>query len=142
MASEAKGSEFLLQVEDPLNAGTFDTMGGLKTKSGTLNGEAVDVTNHGSNGWREMLNGAGINSIDVSGEGVTQRVEVFKRVLEYWKNKAFLTWRLSMAFGAENVIQITGLFQTTSIEFSGENDKEVPYSLSLQNSGEPDIQIF
>lgn len=140
--NELKGSEFLLQVEDPLNVGTFDLLGGLKTKSGTLNGEPVDVTNHGSNGWRQLLNNAGINSIDVSGEGVTQRVETFKRVLEYWKNKQFLTWRLSMVFGAENVVLITGEFQNTSIEFSGENDKEVPYSLTLQSSGEPDIQIF
>jgi TP901-1 family phage major tail protein len=142
MSLELKGSEYLLKIEDPLNAGTFLEVGGVKSKSMTLNGEAVDVTNHGSNGWRQLLNGAGINSIDFSGEGVTRKVDTIKMMLESWKDKNFVNMRLESLLGADNVLTITVLSQIVTIELSGENDKEVPYSLSFQSAGEPTIDIF
>jgi len=137
-----KGSEFLLEVEDPGAPGNFSTLGGLKSKTLTLNGEPVDVTNHGSAGYRKLLNGTGINSIDVAGDGVTVKIDSLKDILEFWVNRAQLTFRVSIKLGADNVVQITGPFAIASIEFSGENDKEVPYSISLQSADKPDIQIY
>lgn len=142
MSNELKGSEFLLQVEDPTNAGTFFTLGGLKSKSLTMNKESVDVTNHGSQGWRQLLQGAGIQSLDCSGEGVTNKVVQLKYLLEAWKDRRFVSLRLSMKLGEEDVLIIDVNADITSIEFSGENDKEVPYSMSFQSADVPNIEIF
>ncbi len=142
MSNELKGSEFTLELEDPANVGVFELIGGLKSKSFTLNGEPVEVTNHGSNGWRELLNGAGLQSMDVSGEGVTQQTATIKRLFEAWRDNQLVKARIKLLLGAEDVIQITGDFKVATIELSGENDKEVPYSTSLMSSGRPDLQIF
>lgn len=142
MSNELKGNDFLLQIEDPLNPGTYNTVSGLRTNSATLNGEAVDTTSKGTNGWRRLLNGAGVNSIDLSGEGVTERTDIMKRVFTAFKARNFVNARLSMKFGAEDVVVITGAFKITAIELSGEQNKEVPYSLSLMSANEPDFQIL
>lgn len=140
--NELKGSEFLLQIEDPGNEGTFLTLGGLKTKSLTLNSEEVDITNHGSNHWREILEGAGIQNIEASGEGVAQKVQTLKLLLSSFMNNLHPNIRLVTTLGDENVLQITGAFKISSLELSGENDKEVPYSVSFLSAVKPDVQIF
>lgn len=140
--NELRGSEFLLQIEDPTNAGTYHTLGGLKSKTLTLNKEAVDVTNHGSQGWRQLLNNAGIQSLDCSGEGVTNKVVALQHLLTFFKQRSQVNLRLSMKLGDENVLQIDVQADITSFEFSGENDKEVPYSISFQSAAAPTMDIF
>lgn len=142
MSNVLKGSEFDGRIEDPTSAGTWLDIGGLKSKTMTFNGESVDITNHGSNGWRQLLNGAGVNSIDASMEGVTNKVDSLKHIVQAWKERTHIRLQLRMLFGADNVLTIDVIAKITSIEFSGENDKEVPYSFSFQSADEPDMQIF
>ena len=55
-----KGSGFLLRIADA--GGAYTTVAGLRTTQLSINGEAVNVTNKGSGGWRELLSGAGVRS--------------------------------------------------------------------------------
>ena len=45
-------------------------IGGIRTESMTINNETVDVTDKDGNGWRELLEGAGITSMSLKGSGV------------------------------------------------------------------------
>ena len=45
---------------------------GVREKSIALNGEAIDVTGDDSNGWREVLEEAAENQVDISISGVTR----------------------------------------------------------------------
>lgn len=65
-----KGSAFLLKVGDGAAVPTFATVAGLRTTQLSVNGEAVVVTNKDSGGWRQLLSGAGVRSVSVSGAGV------------------------------------------------------------------------
>ena len=140
--NELKGNEFLFQIEDPNNPDTFLDLGGLKTNSISWASEAVEITKKGSNGWRQIMNSCGVNSLDFSGEGFAEKSVTLKHLLTAMKNKSFLNCRLSMKLGDENVLQITVNSKITSLEFTGENDQGVPYTVSAMQAEEPDVQIF
>jgi TP901-1 family phage major tail protein len=65
-----KGREVLLKIGDGATTEVFTTIGGLNTTGLTINNEQVDITNKGSGGWRELLEGAGVQSMGISGSGV------------------------------------------------------------------------
>jgi TP901-1 family phage major tail protein len=43
---------------------------GIREKGITVSGEAVDITNDDSNGWRELLDAAQVNGVEISCSGV------------------------------------------------------------------------
>ena len=65
-----KGSAFLLKVGDGAAMPVFATVAGLRTTQLSVNGEAVVVTSKDSGGWRQLLSGAGVRSVSVTGAGV------------------------------------------------------------------------
>ena len=68
--SKIKGSDMLLQL-DTTGSGNYTTIGGIQTSRLSIRRGDTDVTNQSSTGkWRELLEGAGIVAIDVSGSGV------------------------------------------------------------------------
>lgn len=124
-----KGLSFLLKVGAP--AGT--TVAGLRATAMTLNGEAVDVTNKDStNQWRELLAGAGVISMSITGSGVfvddsnvlTLRANSIARTLDAY----------TLAFESGDTYD--GTFQVTNVEHAGDYNGEVTYNVSLESSGE------
>src|SRR5438034_9162402 len=65
-----RGSAFLLKISDGLPTSTYATVAGLKTTQLSINGDAVAITNKGSDGWRELLSGAGVRSVSVAAGGI------------------------------------------------------------------------
>ncbi len=64
------GKDLLIKV-DVDGSGTFETLAGLRATRISFNAEAVDVTSLESDGgWRELLAGAGVRSVAISGAGV------------------------------------------------------------------------
>jgi TP901-1 family phage major tail protein len=110
---------------------TFTTIGGLRSTSLTINNESVDVTNKDSSNQRTLLAAAGVQSISVSGSGVftdaasetTMKTNVLADTID---NYQFLV----PDFGT-----FTGGFQVTSVEYAGEYNGEVTYSMSFESSG-------
>ncbi|HAD25889.1 MAG TPA: phage major tail protein, TP901-1 family [Alphaproteobacteria bacterium] len=127
-----KGRELLLKV-DGTGAGAFSTVAGLRTRSLSLNARPVDITNADSaNGWRETLAGAGVKSAAVSGSGVFLDAAADETARGYFFNGTIREWQIILPdFGT-----IEGLFQITGLEFNGDHDGEVSYSLSLESAGE------
>ena len=65
-----KGSAFLLKVGNGAVPVVYATVAGLRTTQMSVNGEAIVVTTKDSGGWRQLLSGAGVRSVSVSGAGV------------------------------------------------------------------------
>ena len=126
-----KGALLLLKVGNGGSPETFTTVAGLRSTSIALNDETGDVTNKDSGNKRTLLAGAGINSISVSGSGV------------FTDQPSELTVRTNFASGSFANYQVVlpdlgtyeGAFQITSLEYAGEFNGEVTYSLSLEGSG-------
>lgn len=128
-----KGDSLLIKVGDGEVSETFTTLAGLRTKSLTINAEEVDVTTaDDTTKWRQLLSGAGIKTMSVSGSGVfkdaatdaTVRTEMFAQAI---KNYQIVV----PDFGT-----FEGAFQMTQLEYGGEHNGEVTYSIALASAGE------
>ncbi len=124
-----KGKDLLVKISDGTS---FVTVAGLRSRRIAFNAEIVDITHAESvNRWRELLAGAGVRRASISGRGL------FK------DGASDALVRQSFFDGAVNDCQIVvpdfgtieGLFQISSLEFSGEHNGEVAFDVSLESAG-------
>ncbi|MFZ5913633.1 MAG: phage major tail protein, TP901-1 family [Pseudomonadota bacterium] len=127
-----KGKDLLLKV-DSTGGGVFVTVAGLRARSLSLNARPIDITNADSaNGWREMLDGAGVKSAAVSGAGVFRDEAADETIRGYFFNGSVRNWQVIVPdFGV-----IQGAFQITGLDYAGEYDGEATYSLNLESAGD------
>ena len=126
-----KGVEFLLKIGDGATTEAFTTIGGCRSNSFSINNEQVDVTNKDSSGDRELLDGAGITSIEVSGSGIFDG-GTEQTLLEL---KARTDLQANYQIIVPNHGTYEGAFQAGSMELGGEHNGEVTFSVSLSSSG-------
>ncbi|MDR6128701.1 TP901-1 family phage major tail protein [Sphingomonas sp. SORGH_AS802] len=126
-----RGSAFLLKVGDGAAAPAFATVAGLRTTQFAINGEAVVVTNKDSGGWRQLLSGAGIRSVSVSGAGVFTGSAAEARIKASALAGTIDDYRLSFESGDS----MTGRFLVTRLDYAGDFNGERSYTLSLESSG-------
>jgi TP901-1 family phage major tail protein len=127
-----KGKDLLLKVDSD-GLGNYTTVAGLRSRTISFNAETIDITHQESAGqWRELLDGGGIKSARLSGAGVFKDAESDETVRGYFFNGTVRTWQVVIPdFGTA-----TGLFQVTSLEFSGRHDAEVSFEMTLESAGE------
>lgn len=130
MAME-KGAAFLLKVGNGAVPPVFATVAGLRTTQLTVNTETVVVTNQGSGGWRELLSGAGVRSVSLSGSGVFTGSGAEQRVKATALAGTIDDYQVQFEGGET----ITGRFQIARLDYAGDFNGERTYSLQLESSG-------
>jgi TP901-1 family phage major tail protein len=127
-----KGSDILVKV-DTTGAGNFVTIGGLRSKSISFNAETVDVTDSDSAGkWRELLAGAGIKSATITGSGVFKDSASEGAVKTNFFNQVIVNHQFIIPdFGT-----VQGAFQTSSLDYAGEHNGEMTFSMTFESSGQ------
>tara|TARA_R100000278_G_scaffold119526_1_gene101020 strand:+ start:624 stop:1052 length:429 start_codon:yes stop_codon:yes gene_type:complete len=130
-----KGSSFLLKDN---STGTPATMGGLRSTSMTINGEAVDITTKDSNAFitsgndkaRDLLQGGGVRSMTISASGVFTDSSTENILRGFAFDGAIQNYDLVFSDGSK----ISGAFLVTSYERAGEFNGEETYSVTLESS--------
>ncbi len=124
-----KGRDLLLKIDE---GGTFITVAGLRSRRLAFNAETVDVTDAESAGrWRELLGGAGIQRASLNGAGIFKDQASDEKVRAAFFSGLILDWQVIIpGFGT-----ITGPFQLTALEYSGEHNGEVRFELALESAG-------
>lgn len=124
-----QGKEFLLQAD--FGAGYVSV---LTARSNSFNQsrEIVDVTTKGSAGNRELLTGGGVKSATITLEGVFEEDDFQDALQSRIDAGSIDTYRMIQVTSG---IQFEGDFQVESIDFSGEYNDAVVYSVTLQSSG-------
>lgn len=130
MAAE-KGSAFLLKIGDGAPVPTYATVAGLRTTQLSINGEPVVITNKSSGGWRELLPGAGVRSVSVSGAGVFTGSTAEARLKANALSGAIDDYQLSFESGE----RLQGKFLLTRLDYAGDFNGERSYTLALESSG-------
>lgn len=102
---------------------------GVDEKSITLAGEAIDITNDDSSGWRELLDKAGVNSVSIPVSGVlkndTLRAEWFSQV------------RLAACeFRYPDGGIVAGSFYLQEYTETGPHDDKITFECTFESSGE------
>lgn len=131
--NEKGGKDLLLKI-DTDGLGDYQTLGGLTTKSQTINNGEIDVTNHSSNQWRTLLDGKGVRSMDLSGSGIHNGDGATLDLAE--DDCISGTLRRFQIVDDDAGRTFTGFFKITSFERSGEHNGPHNYSLSMISSGE------
>mgnify|MGYP003138793816 FL=1 len=130
-----KGSSFLLKDN---STGTPATIGGLRSTSMTINGEAVDITTKDSNAFissgndkaRDLLQGGGVRSMTLSASGVFTDSSTENILRGFAFDGAIQNYDLVFSDGSK----ISGAFLVTSYERAGEFNGEETYSVTLESS--------
>ena len=130
-----KGSSFLLKDN---STGTPATIGGLRSTSMTINGEAVDITTKDSNAFissgndkaRDLLQGGGVRSMTISASGVFTDSSTENILRGFAFDGAIQNYDLIFSDGSK----ISGAFLVTSYERAGEFNGEETYSVTLESS--------
>jgi TP901-1 family phage major tail protein len=130
MAME-KGSAFLLKVGNGAVPPVFTTVAGLRTTQLTVNSETVVVTHQGSGGWRELLSGAGVRSVALSGAGVFTGSAAEARIKANALAGVIDDYQVSFESGET----LTGRFQISRLDYAGDFNGERTYTLALESSG-------
>ncbi len=124
-----KGKDLLLKID---NGGTYVTVAGLRAKRLAFNAQTVDVTDAESAGrWRELLGGAGVQRASISGSGLFKDQASDALVRTAFFAASIGGWQIVIPdFGT-----VSGAFQITALEYSGQYDGEVQFDLSLESAG-------
>lgn len=130
MAAE-KGRAFVLRIGDGEDPETFTTIGGMRTTALAINNEPVDITNKTSGGWRELLGGAGVRSISVTGAGVFTDSAAEMSLQARALTGSVDSYRITFESGDS----VTGTFQVISLDYAGDHNGERTYTLRLESSG-------
>lgn len=126
-----KGSAFLLKVSDGAPTPAYSTVAGLRTTQMTINAEQVVVTNKGSGGWRELLSGAGVRSVSISGAGVFTGSAAEDRLRANVLAGVLDDYEVSFESGQ----RMRAKFLLTRLDYSGDFNGERNYTLNLESSG-------
>ncbi|MEZ5872410.1 MAG: phage major tail protein, TP901-1 family [Nitratireductor sp.] len=133
MASQ-KGKDLLLKLAD--SNGGFVTVAGLRARRIAFNAQTIDATDSQSAGqWRELLAGSGVRRASVSGSGIFKDSQSDALVREAFFEGTSPFWQMVIPdFGI-----VTGPFQITALEYSGNHDGELAFQMTLESSGQPDF---
>ena len=126
-----KGSAFLLKIGNGASPPVFATVAGLRATMLSINGDAVNVTNKDSAGWRELLSGAGVRSVSVTAAGIFTGSAAEVRMQGHALTGTIDDYELAFESGA----RMRGRFLVTRLDHSGDFNGERQYALSLESSG-------
>lgn len=110
----------------------FQTVGGTRDGSISLQSNGIDVTNHDSSQWKTLLDGAGISSAKMSGSGVYKDEIGIKVARDIFLNRQLRNWRI---FTNKNNDYWNASFKVTAFDHGGNYDKEQTFSIALESSG-------
>lgn len=123
-----KGRLHLLKLGASGAGGTF---AGLRNLSVTVNNEPVDITTKDSAGWRNLLEGAGTQSVTISGDGVVSDSATYETVQGYAQSNSHNTFQVI----TPDNDTIEGSFMITNFQEASSYNNEVNFSITLESAG-------
>ena len=120
-----------VQANAPSNS-DFSQVGGLRSNNKTFNNTPIDITTQSSNELRELLDGHGIRSLDVSIEGVANDSQIFKDILQ---DQVAGRLRWFQLFQEDSGVRITFKAKIVSYAENAPYDDAVGLTLEVQSSG-------
>ena len=127
--SVQKGKDLLVKVHD--GAG-YQTVAGVRARKLAFNAQTVDVTDGESAGrWRELLGGAGVQRAAISGSGLFKDAASDGLI----RSAFFSATLLSMQVVIPDFGSVSGPFQISALDYSGNHDGELTFEIALESAG-------
>lgn len=104
---------------------------GARTKSLTINNEAIDVTTDDDEGFRTLMETPALKSIDMSIEGVTKDMDIIAKAAA--GTTLIETYRMDFVeFGT----YIEGEFRLNNVQLGATYNDAVTFTAEVQSTGE------
>ncbi|MBP1850904.1 phage major tail protein, TP901-1 family [Rhizobium halophytocola] len=127
--SVQKGKDLLVKVHD---GEAYQTVAGLRARRLAFNAQTVDVTDGESAGrWRELLGGAGVQRAAISGSGLFKDAGSDALI----RNAFFAASLVPMQVVIPDFGTVTGPFQISALDYSGNHDGELTFEIALESAG-------
>jgi len=134
--SAQRGGDMLLKMKDA--TANYVTVAGLRTKTLRLNAWPVDVTDTSSQGWKELLPGAGMRMAEISGTGVFRDAESDALIRSAFFDQSAQDCRFIIpGFG-----MIDGAFLITGLNYAGSSNGEAQFEISLASAAVPEFTVL
>lgn len=132
--SAQKGKDLLLKILN--NTGesekTYTTVMGLRAQTITMNSAVVDTSDASqTHGWRELLGGAGLKTMSITGEGIFRDSGADEKIRKAFIESTTGEWQIHIP----DFYDITGAFQITLLEYAGEYDNTITWRVTLESAG-------
>ncbi|MBM3617651.1 MAG: hypothetical protein FJX23_03815 [Alphaproteobacteria bacterium] len=125
-------SLMLLKIgDDGAPTEAFHTIGGLRATRVSIGRNPPEVRDVSGNGWKRMLEGAGIASLRISGQGVAATKEGDARLWQRAVDGASRNYRIHLADGG----RIDAKCVVTGYERTGAVEGLEGFTLTLESSG-------
>ncbi|MGZ9812037.1 phage major tail protein, TP901-1 family [Pseudoroseicyclus sp. H15] len=133
--AKQKGRELLIKIGDGQETEAFTTVCGLTSKTLGINNNDIDITTPNCDApggalWRELMEG--IKSLTLSGNGVFEDTPSEITLLNLAMSP---TPTASFQAIVPHLGTFEGAFLLSSMEYAGEMEGAVTYSMSLSSSG-------
>lgn len=129
----AAGKLMLLEMQDDGAVPAYVAIGGLRSRSLTLNSEIIDVTHSDSTGlWRSILPGVGVRSMAVTGSGIADTKAALAVIQDAFGDQTHRLSRITVPGHGT----YAGAFRVSSFELSGEYNDAIQFSTTIESSGE------
>ena len=125
------GALVLIKIGNGADPEIFTTIGGLHASGMKLDNQILNATNVESGTWKQLLGGAGIQSVSIDGSGLFTDSAAEDTLRGY----AFAGSVNNYQFIFANGDMLTGPFLVTSYERSGDYGAEEIYFLALESAG-------
>jgi len=113
---------------------TGTVIAGVRTRGLTIDSAAIDVTTDDDAGFRSLLEKAGMQSMDISVEGILKDDTLLTKIINGSTFIQELTIKLPFSFSSTQGT-IVGDFRFNNFEMSGEYQGAVTFSATLQSTG-------
>lgn len=133
MTATVAGKDMLVKA-DIDGDGAYTTLAGIQTRTMTMNGSLVDITNQDSEGnWREAVAGVDVKSMTISGDGVLPQGVTFATLNDMYRNQTGSGYMFQVYM--PGLGKYEGRYVMTTLEFSGEQNDVIKFSTTLESSG-------
>jgi predicted secreted protein len=131
-----KGRLFKFMVSSGVSPTTYTEMTGVRASSIAFNGSPVDVTTKTSGGWRELLPGGAVTSIDLQVSGIYDSAGVLLKqainaILNSNNSPVYLEAEIVSGSGDRYI----GTWCVSNATRSGAHDNAEMFDMTLQSSG-------
>lgn len=133
MSEGFKGRSFLLKIGDGATVEAFTAIGGIQSKSISINNAPVDVSDD-SAGYQKMLADGGIQSFEISANGITKDNAQLTALIAAAVARTEKNFQLMSGLGD----QFEGTFVISQCQRTGPHDNAETFSITLQSSGQVD----
>ena len=127
-----RGRDVLIKVSDGSIPEAFETLAGIRSTEIEMNAGSVDGTAADSpEGWRELVEGAGIKTTRIRGQGLFKDSVSHNRMRDIFISSGQARWQLVIP----GMGTVTGPFQIRELKWTGAFDTELGFSIDLESAG-------